>query len=51
VAAQQGGTLAFRDRMFTWEALDAAPGQYVIGFMVQDLDGNEQQAYAQVTVE
>jgi hypothetical protein len=51
VAAQQGGTLAFRDRMFTWEALDAAPGPYLIGFMVQDLDGNERQAYAQVRVE
>ena len=50
-AAQEGGMLVFRDQMFTWEELDAAVGQYVIGFMVQDLDGNERQTYTQVTVE
>ena len=50
-AAQEGNTLVFSDQMFTWEELDAAPGQYVVGFIVEDLDGNAQQVYAQVTVE
>ncbi len=49
-AVEQGGTLTFRDSMFTWELLDAAAGNYVVGFIAQDLDGNSQQAYAQIQV-
>lgn len=47
---QPGGTLTFGSEMFTWQALNAAPGSYVIGFIVEDLDGNKVQAYTQVTV-
>ncbi len=47
---QQGGTLVFRDRMFNWLELDAAAGDYIIGFIVQDLDGNSYETYAQATV-
>jgi len=36
--------------MFTVETLTAPVGTYVVGFIVQDLDGSQQQAYAQVTV-
>jgi hypothetical protein len=50
-AQQEGGTLTFRDQMFSWEELDAAPGQYVIGFIVEDLDGNSTETYGAVTVE
>ena len=50
-AAQEAGTLTFRDGMFTWEELDAAAGSYLVGFIAEDLDGNRQQTYAQVTVE
>jgi hypothetical protein len=50
-ATQEGGTLTFRDEMFTWQELDAAPGMYVVGFIAEDLDGNRQQVYAQVAVE
>ena len=49
-ATQPGGTLTFGDSMFTWEELDAAPGRYVIGFIVTDLDGDPVQGYTQVTV-
>jgi hypothetical protein len=48
---QEGGTLTFRDQMFTWEELDAAVGQYLVGFIASDLDGGQQQVYAQVRVE
>lgn len=48
---QEGGTLTFGDRPFTWEALDAAPGRYVVGFIVTDLDGNEYPVFTQLTVE
>jgi hypothetical protein len=51
VARQAGGTLTFGDQMFTWEELDAAPGNYLVGFVVEDLDGNKYESYEQVRVE
>lgn len=51
VASQQGGTLTFGEQMFAWKELDAAPGRYIVGFVVQDLDGNSYEEYTQVTVE
>ena len=51
VATQDGGTLTFGDQMFTWKDLDAAPGAYIVGFAVEDLDGTATEAYTQVTVE
>jgi hypothetical protein len=51
VAAQPGGTLTFGDQMFSWQDLDAAPGAYIVGFVVEDLDGNSYEVYDQVTVE
>ena len=50
-ATQQGGTLIFGDQMFTWEEMDAAAGQYIVGFIVEDLDGNAYEVYERVTVE
>jgi len=50
-ATQEGGTLTFGNQMFRWEELDAAPGQYILGFIVQDLDGNSLEQYATVEVE
>ena len=50
-ASQQGGTLTFGNQMFSWEELDAAPGQYVLGFIVQDLDGKSYEQYATVEVQ
>ena len=50
-ATQQGGTLTFGNQMFSWEELDAAPGHYVLGFIVQDLDGNSHEQYATLEVE
>jgi hypothetical protein len=49
-ATQKGGTLTFGTQMFTWKELDAAKGDYVVGFIAEDLDGNKQQVYTQVTV-
>ncbi|MEA3327450.1 MAG: hypothetical protein U9R53_09125 [Chloroflexota bacterium] len=36
---------------FEWEQVYAPDGDYLVGFMVSDLDGNLTQAYAQVRVE
>ena len=50
-AAQQGGTLTFRDQMFSWQELDAAAGDYIVGFVAVDLDGNRQEVFARVSVQ
>ncbi len=47
----EGGTLTFGDQMFTWEELDAAPGVYVVGFVVKDLDGNSYESLGVITVQ
>ncbi len=49
-ATQQGGVLTFGDEPFTWKEQNAAAGDYVIGFIVKDLDGNATESYAQVNV-
>jgi hypothetical protein len=48
---QIGGTLTFGDQTFTWEELIAAEGDYVVGFIVEDLDGNRFQAFTEVEVQ
>lgn len=50
VAYQKGKTLTFGDRPFKWQTLDAAAGDYIVGFIVEDLDGNQTAAYTQITV-
>jgi hypothetical protein len=50
-AREEGETLTFSERTFSWETLDAAAGPYVVGFLVEDLDGNQQAAYTTITVE
>jgi len=50
-AYEAGGTLTFRDRMFTWVEMDAAAGDYVVGFIARDLDGASQQAFTEITVQ
>lgn len=47
---QEAGTLTFTDQTFTWVDLDAAAGEYVVGFIVEDFDGNQFPAYTQITV-
>ncbi len=49
-ARQEGETLTFSDQTFTWVEMDAAVGDYIVGFIVEDLDGNSQTVFGQVTV-
>ena len=51
VVEQEGETLTFGDQMFTWETLDAPVGNYVVGFIAEDLDGNPYEVYTNVSVE
>lgn len=49
-AGQTGGTIEFGRQPVTWKILDAAAGDYVVGFIVEDMDGNRTDSYAQVQV-
>ena len=51
IVEQDGQTLTFGGQMFTWETLDAPIGDYVVGFIAEDLDGNAYEVYANVRVE
>jgi hypothetical protein len=46
-----GSTVTFSGQTLGWTELNAAAGQYVVGFIVEDLDGNEVARYAPVTVQ
>jgi len=48
---QAGATLTFGAQPFQWKTLDAAPGEYIVGFIVTDLDGNAQQVFTKVIVQ
>jgi hypothetical protein len=51
-ATQMGETLTFGDTRFIWKELDAAVGDYILGFSAEDLDGNAAATvFTQVTVE
>jgi hypothetical protein len=50
-AYEAGATVTFGEgETLRWTELNAAPGQYVVGFVVEDLDGNEKATYAPVNV-
>ena len=48
---EEGGTLTFGSALWTTEVLDAPAGDFTIGYIVEDLDGNRAETYADVTVE
>ena len=50
MASQAGGTLTFGAQPFAWKEMNAAPGQYTVGFIVKDLDGNSYETYTTITV-
>ncbi len=47
---EQGETLTFGAETLTWQELYASAGQYVLGFVVSDLDGNQQQVFGTLRV-
>ena len=47
---QEGGTLTFNDALFTWQELEAPAGRYVIGYIIEDLDGQAITVFDQVNV-
>lgn len=51
VVLEAGDTITFGDAPITWETLDAAAGEYIVGFIVEDLDGNQYPVFTEITVE
>jgi hypothetical protein len=47
---QQGKVLTFGSQPLQWVTLDAAQGQYVVGFIAEDFDGNQYPIYTQINV-
>ncbi len=45
-----GETLTFGSQPLKWQTLYAAPGDYVVGFIIEDLDGNQYPVYTEITV-
>jgi hypothetical protein len=50
IAKEKGKTLTFGSGPLKWVTLEAAAGQYVVGFIVEDLDGNQYPVYTQINV-
>lgn len=47
---QEGATFTFGEASFTWVEFEAPEGYYVVGIIVEDLDGNIYEEYADVVV-
>jgi len=48
---ENGSTLTFGAKPFAWVELYAAEGEYVVGFIIEDLDGNQTPVYTRITVQ
>jgi hypothetical protein len=51
IVLEEGDTLTFGSSAFEWEQVYAPAGDYLVGFLVNDMDGNVVQQYAQIRVE
>lgn len=51
VGYEEGGTLIFGDTVWTYDVLDGPAGDYAIGYIVEDLDGNRVETYIDVNVQ
>lgn len=51
IVYEEGDTLVFGTRAFEWEQVYAPDGNYLVGFLVSDLDGNITQTFTQVSVD
>ncbi|NTW12406.1 MAG: hypothetical protein HGA30_03765, partial [Anaerolineales bacterium] len=51
IVYENGDIFTFGAQPFQWEQLFAAAGDYVVGFIIEDLDGNQYPVYTQITVQ
>ena len=50
VVSVAGQSITFSDQPVRMDELDAAVGRYIVGFWVEDLDGNRKEIYTQIEV-
>jgi len=50
IVFEDGDTITFTESAFAWEQVYAPEGEYLVGFLVGDLDGNLKEAYTRVSV-
>lgn len=50
IVKEKGKILTFGSAPFKWVQLFAAQGEYLVGFIAEDLDGNQYPRYTQITV-
>jgi hypothetical protein len=48
---ENGETIVFGAQPIQWEQLFAAAGDYVVGFLIEDLDGNQYPVYTPISVQ
>jgi hypothetical protein len=48
---KEGRTLTFGQEDFIWQIQNATKGDYVVGFIAEDFDGNKYEEYVAVTLE
>lgn len=48
---KEGRTLTFGEEDFIWQIQNATKGDYVVGFIAEDFDGNKYEEYVAVTLE
>ena len=51
VSEQEGSAILFGRGPIKWQELEAASGRYMIGFIIQDLDGQTTQIFTEILVE
>lgn len=51
IIVQEGGTLVFGEQNVVWQEVVAPAGEYVLGLIAEDLDGNLYESFTVVTVQ
>ncbi len=47
----EGGKLVFNGKPWTWDSQTAPAGDYIVGFIAEDMDGNQYEAYTEIYAE
>jgi hypothetical protein len=47
----EGGRLVFNGKPWTWDSQTAPSGDYLVGIIAEDMDGNHYEAYTEIYAE
>ena len=51
IVYKKSGYLTFGETPWEWEEHEAAKGEYLVGIIAEDMDGNNYEEYAPITAE